>query len=164
MIKPKEKKIKKRREIECFDSLTVKDYKLICRRCFWYLIKRKNLSNFYNLSKPRSSLSHVGCTRDANIFPSYNQFLTLESLTRPVHLGFLITLNQILDGDPQINKQTNKNHHQRCTGTCDTYCYLINVCVNSGLTQPVRPTLDSLVKTHHVSLERPWLILLEVRV
>jgi hypothetical protein len=31
MIKPKEKKNKKTRRIECFDSLMVKDYKLACR-------------------------------------------------------------------------------------------------------------------------------------
>jgi hypothetical protein len=37
----------------------------------------------------------------ANTFPSHNQFLTLESLTKTVHSGFLVTLNQILGGDFQ---------------------------------------------------------------
>ncbi|KAF9683423.1 hypothetical protein SADUNF_Sadunf04G0012100 [Salix dunnii] len=31
-------------------------------------------------------------------------------------------------------------------------CHIINICVNSGLTLPVRPIMDSLVKTHPVSV------------
>ena len=73
------------------------------------------------MSKSRSSLPQVGCARGANTFSSHNQFLTNESLTRPVHLGFLVTLNQILGGDSsnQANNETNKNHHRRCARTCD---------------------------------------------
>jgi len=56
--------------------------------------------NFFNTSKPRSSLPQVGCVRGANTFPDHNQSLTRESLTRPVHLGFLVTLNEILGGTP----------------------------------------------------------------
>ena len=154
MIKPKEKKIKRQEELNVLIRSWLRITSLHVG-CIPDIRWKDNFSNFYNLSKPRSSLSHVGCARDANIFPSYNQFLTLESLTRHNNL------EPNIRWWPQINKQTNKNHHRRCT---DTYCYLINVYVNSGLTQPVRPTLDSLVKTHRVSLERPWLILLEVRV
>jgi hypothetical protein len=61
-------------------------------------------------SKSQSSLPQVGCVRGANTFPNHNQSLTRESLTRPVHPGFLVTLNQILGGDSQqINQQTMKD-------------------------------------------------------
>jgi hypothetical protein len=51
--------------------------------------------NFHNLFhvKLRSSLPQVGCVRGVNIFPNHNQFLTCESLTKPVYSGFLVTLN-----------------------------------------------------------------------
>ena len=50
--------------------------------------------------------SDRGCARGANTFPNHNQFLTCESLTKLVHLGFLVTLNEILGGDSQQIKET----------------------------------------------------------
>ena len=41
-----------------------------------------------NQIKSQSSLPQVGCVRDANTFPSHNQCLTHESLTRLVQPGF----------------------------------------------------------------------------
>ena len=57
-------------------------------------------------SKPRSNLPQVGCVRGDNTFPNHNQSLTCESLTRPVHPDFLVTLNEILGGDSQQIKET----------------------------------------------------------
>jgi hypothetical protein len=52
-----------------------------------------------NTLKPRSNLSQVGSVRGANTFSNHNQSLTRKSLTGPVHLGFLVALNEILSGD-----------------------------------------------------------------
>jgi hypothetical protein len=65
-----------------------------------------NFQNLLNCIKPQSSLPQVGCARVANTFPNHNQSLTHEFMTRPVHPGFLVTLNQILGGDSQTS--TNK--------------------------------------------------------
>jgi hypothetical protein len=54
----------------------------------------------------------------ANTFPSHNQSLTLEYLTRPVNSSFLVTLNQILSDNFQ-NHQTTMKSSQRCASTCD---------------------------------------------
>jgi len=92
--------------------------------CSWLRIMNLHISRIYNIrrkdkifktsfntSKPRSSLSQLGCARGANTFPSHNQSFTRESLTRPVHPGFLVTLNQILSGDSQ--EPTNKWNENR---------------------------------------------------
>jgi hypothetical protein len=69
-------------------------------------VVNKTIAKPLNCIKPQSSLSQVRCARGANTFPSHNQFLICESLTRIVHPGFLLTLNQILSGDSQ--EPTNK--------------------------------------------------------
>ena len=56
-------------------------------------VVNKTIAKPLNRIKPQSSLPQVGCARGSNTFPSHNQFLTHESLTRPVHSGFLVTLN-----------------------------------------------------------------------
>ena len=50
-----------------------------------------NFQNLLNYIKSRSSLPQVECVRGSNIFPSHNQSLTRESLTRPIYSGFLVT-------------------------------------------------------------------------
>ena len=48
----------------------------------------RQLSKPLDHIKPRSSLPHVGCARGANTFPSHNQSLTRESLTKTNTFGF----------------------------------------------------------------------------
>jgi hypothetical protein len=62
-------------------------------------VLNKTIAEPLNRIKPQSSIPQAGCARGANTFPSHNQFLTHESLTRLVHSDFLVTLNQILGGD-----------------------------------------------------------------
>jgi hypothetical protein len=78
-------------------------------------IRWKN-KNFFITSKPRSNLPKVGCVRGANTFPNHNQSLTRESLIRPVHPGFLVTLNEILGGDSQQSSKHNENHQRTPRG------------------------------------------------
>jgi 3-hydroxymyristoyl/3-hydroxydecanoyl-(acyl carrier protein) dehydratase len=68
-------------------------------------IRWKDKIFHFNTSKSQSSLPQLGCVRGANTFPNHNQFFTDEFLTRPVHPGFLVILNQILGGDSQRTKQ-----------------------------------------------------------
>ena len=50
--------------------------------------KNKIFENFFSIAKPLSSLPQVRCVRGANIFPSHNQSLTHESLTKTSTSGF----------------------------------------------------------------------------
>jgi hypothetical protein len=50
----------------------------------------------------------------ANTFPSHNQSLTRESLTRLVHSDFLVTFSQILGGDSQeLNKDQSNERNEK---------------------------------------------------
>ena len=82
--------------------------------------------NWYGMFRPfraeRNGIDNLG----ANTFPNHNQSLTRESLTRPVHPDFLVTLNEILGGNSQRIKQSNKmkNHPTDAAQvTCDTNSY-----------------------------------------
>jgi len=79
-------------------------------------MKEQNFSNFFITSKSRSSLTQVGCVRGADTLPNHNQSFTREYLIRPVHPGFLVTLNEILGGNSQQSSKHNENHQRTPRG------------------------------------------------